>query len=747
MTLEEKAAFCSGQDFWTTRAIARLQLPSIWLSDGPHGLRKAGGGMMGQAQPATCFPTASALASSWDVELLERCGRAIACEAQASGVHVVLGPGVNMKRSPLGGRNFEYFSEDPRLSGKMAAAQITGMQAEGVGACLKHFAANNQETERFTSSSDPDPRTLHEVYLAAFETAVKEARPWSLMAAYNKLYGTYATESALLLRRILKDQWGYGGVVVSDWGAVDDPVAALRAGMHLEMPGTDNDHMERLIAAVRDGSLEESTLDAMVGELLRAILAVHATHRPEASFDADAHHALAHELAAASMVLLKNDQGLLPLAAASASKVAVIGGFAKHPRYQGSGSSQVNPTRLSNAFEPLALALGDRLAYAEGYLSDGETTDALVSEAVAVAAGADVAIVFAGVPEVCESEGFDRTHLFLPAGHDRVIAAVAQAQPRTVVVLMNGSAVAMPWAEKVGAILEAWLGGQASGEAIADILTGRINPSGKLSETFPRRIEDTPAYPYFPARDGVARYGEGLLIGYRHYDTRCVAPLFPFGHGLSYTRFAYGAPTLSAEAIKDTDTLQVSVPVANVGARAGQEVVQLYVRNRTGAAVFPDKELRHFAKVALEAGETKTVTFALTFRDFAYFEPSIEDWLVASGDYDVLVGASSQDVRDARTVTVEATRRAFAPLTRNSLLKQVGAHPHGKVLYRTILEAVAPVFGMEGKTDPEALTMFERMIADTLIHKFVETSEGRLSEHRLDALLAEANAAAPAAQG
>lgn len=740
MTLEEKASFCSGQDFWTTRAIERLGIPSIWLSDGPHGLRKPERGlMMGKATPATCFPTASAMASSWDVDLLERCGRAIALEAQANGVHVVLGPGINLKRSPLGGRNFEYFSEDPVLAGKLAAAQINGMQAEGVGASLKHFAANNQETERFTSSSDPDPRTLHELYLAAFEMAVKEARPWSLMAAYNKLYGTYATESDLLLRRILREQWGYDGVVVSDWGAVGNRLAALQAGTHLEMPGTDNGNTERLVAAVKSGALEERHLDTMVTELLRGVLTLAASHRPDARVDADAHHALARRIAAESMVLLKNDQELLPLASLADRKVAVIGDFAKHPRYQGSGSSQVNPTRLSNAFDALASHFSHSPAFAEGYLPDGTTTDALIAEAVRVAATADVALVFAGVPEICESEGFDRDHLSLPEGHDRLIEAIAQAHPRTVVVLMNGSAVAMPWVEKVPAILDAWLGGQAGGEAIADVLTGRVNPSGKLAETFPRRIEDTPAYPYFPAKDGVARYGEGLLIGYRHYDTRCIAPLFPFGHGLSYTRFTCDAPTVSARRIKDTDGLNVTLQVKNTGAREGKEVMQLYVRNRTEAAVQPEKALRHFAKVSLAPGESRTVTFVLSFRDFASYEPAIDDWVVDGGAYDLLIGTSSRDLPICEPVEVVSTRSAFAPLTRTSLLKQLGAHPRGKVLYRTIIDAVAPAFGMAGEHSPEAWAMFERMIADTLLYKFVETAEGRLSDEQLDEMLRDVN--------
>lgn len=742
MTLEEKASLCSGQDFWSTRAIARLQLPSVVMSDGPHGLRKVSEGMMGEAMPATCFPTAAGMAASWDPDLIERCGRAMALEARANDVHVILGPGVNMKRSPLGGRNFEYFSEDPVLSGSMAIALIHGIQSEGIGVSLKHFAANNQETERFTSSSEPDARTLHEIYLRAFEMAVTQARPWSVMAAYNKLYGTYASENPLLLDHILRQKWGYRGVVVSDWGAVHDRVAGLRAGLHLEMPAADNGNAERIIGAVHDGTLAHQRLDELVFELVRAVLSVFVQHRPGLGFDPQEHHGLAGELASQGMVLLKNEGGVLPLDPKVHRKVALIGGFAKHPRYQGSGSSQVNPTRLSDPCEALIQALGDdvELGYHEGYAHDGSTTEDRLAAAVQAAASADVAVVMAGVPETFESEGFDRETLALPDGHDRLIAAVAKAQPRCVVVLMSGSAVTMPWVADVPAILHAWLGGQATGEAIAAILSGTVNPSGKLSETFPVRLAHTPAHPYFPARDGVARYGEGLLIGYRYYDTKDVEPLFPFGHGLSYTTFAYRDLEVERARIKDTEPLSVSVAVTNTGTRFGREVVQLYVRNQTQEAVFPEKELKHFAKVALEPGETKRVSFQLGFRDFAYYAPALGDWVVAGGAYELVVGASSRDLRLFSLIEVEATRKVYGPLTRDSLLKHVALHPQGANLYNAIVESVATTFGFDpkmavGGEKSEAYLTWERTLQDTLLHKFVETSEGKLTHERLDELL------------
>ncbi len=532
MTLEEKALLLSGDGWWATHGIQRLGVPVIHLSDGPHGLRKVAAAGLGESVPATCFPTAPALAATWDTALVREVGAALGREAQACNVQILLGPGVNMKRSPLGGRNFEYFAEDPLLAGRMAAAYIDGVQGEGVGTSLKHFAVNSQETERMANDSRVDGRALHEIYLPAFEIAIREAPPWTVMSAYNLVNGVHASEHPELLTRILRQQWGFDGFVTSDWGAIHNRAHAVAAGTNLEMPGSGDYNRKKIIAAVRDGSLAEAALDRSVTEMLAIVLEANARRRPDARFDAEAHHSLARRAAAEAIVLLKNDGNVLPLPAGR--KVALIGDFAKTPRYQGAGSSQVNPTRIANPFDEFGPLLAPgTISHARGCDEEGNTTDALIDEAVRTATAADVAIVFAGLPDSYESEGFDRHSIALPPGHDRLIEAVAAAQPNIVVVLMNGSAVAMPWAARAKGIVEGWLGGQAGGGAIADVLTGRINPSGKLSETFPTMLEQTPAHPAFPSRDARAVYAEGLFIGYRHYDLRRLDPLFPFGFGLS----------------------------------------------------------------------------------------------------------------------------------------------------------------------------------------------------------------------
>ena len=522
MTLEEKALLISGDGWWRTHAIDRLQIPSVCMTDGPHGLRKVEGGGLSTSVPATCFPTASALASSWDADLIHQVGVALAEESQANDVQILLGPGVNMKRSPLGGRNFEYLSEDPLLAGKMAVAYIKGVQSRGVGTSLKHYAVNNQEFERMTTSSNLDERTLHEIYLPAFEIAVREAQPWSVMAAYNLVNGVPATENVLLLQKILRAQWGFRGFVVSDWGAVNDHINGVNAGLNLEMPGSAAYHRSRIIEGVGTGQIPPQVLDEVVASLLAVVLEAKDRHRPGTTFDLAQHDALARKAAGESLVLLKNEGKLLPLEIGKTKTIAVIGAFSKIPRYQGAGSSQVNPTRVSTPYDELVRMVGNDavIRYAAGYTEEGTTADQLVDEARQQAKGADVALVFAGLPDSYESEGFDRSSLDLPAGHNRLIEAVSDIQPNVAVVLMNGSAVTMPWANKVRAIVEAWLGGQAGGGAVADVLTGKVNPSGKLSETFPARLEDTPPFPDFPGRNKEANYGEGLFIGYRYCDVR-----------------------------------------------------------------------------------------------------------------------------------------------------------------------------------------------------------------------------------
>ncbi len=749
MTLEEKALLLSGNGWWKTHAIERLQIPSICMTDGPHGLRKVEGGGLSTSVPATCFPTASALASSWDTELIREVGVALAQESQASDVQILLGPGVNMKRSPLGGRNFEYFSEDPILAGKMAAAYIQGVQSQGVGTSLKHYAANNQEFERMAANSNVDERTLHELYLTAFEIAVSEAQPWSIMAAYNPVNGIHAAENSVLLRDILRTRWGFQGFVVSDWGAVHDRVQGVNAGLNLEMPGSGDYNRKKIIEAGRTGRISPAVLDQIVVELLAVILEAKDSHLPGIVFDATRHHALARKAAGESLVLLKNTGNLLPIDFGRTKMAAVIGAFAKAPRYQGAGSSQVNPTRVSTAFDELVNLAGEDVAisYAAGYNEEGTTTDELIAQARENAKGAQVAIVFAGLPDSFESEGFDRFSLDLPAGHNQLIEAVSTVQPNVVVILMNGSAVSMPWANKVKAILEVWLGGQAGGGAIADALTGKVNPSGKLSETFPARLEDTPAYPDFPARHKEATYGEGIFIGYRYYDCRKVAPLFPFGFGLSYTTFAYSDLRINPTAIKETDNLTVEVKVKNTGRAAGKEVVQLYVHEQRTEVVRPEKELRAFAKVALQAGEEKTVSFRLEKRDFAYYDVLSHGWSVNPGKFDLLVGGSSRDLPLKQTIEIQATQPRVPQLTRNSLLKEFRNHPKGKAFYNEFAEAFGlgnPDEQLEEGTNLTAEEAVAKKKADMAVKAFLDDmpvykvcafSEGKFAEERLETIL------------
>lgn len=751
MTLEEKASLASGRDFWSTKPIERLGLPSIFMTDGPHGLRKASGAAIAESVPATCFPTASALASTWNVDLLREVGAALGDECQANDVQILLGPGVNMKRSPLGGRNFEYYSEDPLLAGRMAAAFIAGVQSRGVGTSLKHFAANNQEFERMISNSILDERTLHELYLPAFEIAVREASPWTVMCSYNQLNGVPVSQNLLLLDTILRRQWGFEGVVVSDWGAVSDRVAGIKAGLALEMPGTMGRTDAQIVAAVRAGQLAEARLDELITPMVALTLRAHDAHRPGSPADLAAHEALARRAGSEAVVLLKNDGGLLPLDLTKQRRVAVIGAFAQTPRYQGAGSSQVRPTQLDNLWTELKKlgGPGAELTYAAGYAADGATSDTLVAEAVQAARGADVAVIAAGLPDSYESEGFDRTGIDLPEGHNRLIAAIAAAQPRCAVVLMNGSAVAMPWAASVPAIVEGWLGGQAGGGALADVLTGRVNPSGKLSESFPVRLEDTPAYLSFPGRDGEAIYGEGVFTGYRYYDAKKVAPLFPFGHGLSYTTFAYTAIRADQTQIDDEAATRVHVTVRNTGKRAGREVVQLYVGERAPRVRRPDRELRHFAKVELAPGEEKTVTFALTRRDFAYWDSRIHDWAVKSGTFDVQAGGSSRVLPLALALDVQAKHVVYPPLTRFSVLKAFTETPNGRKVYDEILQGALAGMGLAGELrgTPEEIAakqktraMITVFISEMQAWKLVASSRGAITEEKLADWLARANA-------
>ena len=659
LKLEEKASLCSGLDFWHTQPIERLDILSIMLTDGPHGLRKEIGDAdqagLRESVPATCFPTASALAATWDRDLIYRVGEALGEECRQEKVGVLLGPGANIKRTPLCGRNFEYLSEDPFLSGELAKSYIHGVQSQGIGTSLKHYAVNNQEHRRMSIDAIVDQRALHEIYLRGFEIAVRGAHPWTVMGAYNRVNGTYSCEHPFLLQEILKDRWGHEGLVVTDWGALNDKVRAMKAGLELEMPGAGSGNDQLLVEAVRSGELDEAVLDRAVERILEMVLKAEQTLSEGYAYDAEAHHTLAREVARQAAVLLKNDDQALPLE--KDARVALLGAFARSPRYQGAGSSIVNPTRLDTLNDELAKIAGQgAVNYAPGYPLEGETVDEdLLRQAVQVARNAHVVVISAGLPGSFEVEGLDRTHLRLPESHNRLIEAVSSVHSRVVVVLSNGAPVEMPWVDDVQAILEGYLGGQAGAGGVADLLCGIASPSGKLAETFPLRLEDTPAYYHYPGGPRTVEYRESIYVGYRFYDTVGKDVLFPFGHGLSYTIFEYSELRLSGAKISADKPLVVSLTVKNVGDRPGKEIVQLYVSPQAPTAFRPDAELKGFEKIALQPGEQKEVSFTLDDRAFAFYNTATQGWHVESGMYRILVGASSRDIRLDGEVEVEST--------------------------------------------------------------------------------------------
>jgi beta-glucosidase len=700
LTLEEKASLCSGRDLWRTKAIERdgdQLVPSLMVADGPHGLRKPAHGPasvgIGDSLPATCFPTASALGSSWDPQLLERVGSALGIEARNEGVAVLLGPGVNIKRSPLCGRNFEYLSEDPVLTGILGAALVKGMQRECVGASLKHFAVNNQEHDRMRVSAEADERTLREIYLAGFERVVEHAHPWTVMCSYNKVNGIYASENAWLLTDLLREEWGYDGVVISDWGAVDDRVLGLAAGLDLEMPGSGGVTDAQIVAAVRAGGLSMTLLDRSVSRLLGLVnrtRAIRTGAAAEEGFDPAAHHALAREVAGGCAVLLKNERAILPLDAGAAGTLAVIGEFARTPRYQGAGSSHVIPTRLDIALDEISARAGEDLdvTFAPGFgtdSNDNERDEALLGEAVDVARAADTVVLFLGLPSGSESEGLDRAHIDLPRNQIALLQAVAAVNDRVAVVLCNGSAVAVsPWEAYAGAIVEGWLLGQAGGGALTDLPFGVTSPSGRLAETIPVRLEDTPAFLNFPGDNGVVRYGEGLFVGYRWYDARRMAVSYPFGHGLTYTSFAYDALTATVSGTGADVRVDLDVTVTNTGRRPGKEVVQVYVTDAESALRRPERELKTFAKIAVDPGQSRTVALSLDGRDLSYFHPGVGRWVLEGGTFTIHVGASSRDLRLQTSIDVEG-EAIVTPLDESSTIGEWLAHPTGAPLLRRAL--------------------------------------------------------------
>ncbi len=781
MTLAEKANFCSGKDFWHLPGLKRLDIPSIMVTDGPHGLRKQGENAdhLGahRSIPATCFPTASALASSWDMNLLRQVGEALGKTCVDEEVSVLLGPGMNIKRTPLCGRNFEYFSEDPLLNGQIAASLVDGIQSQGVGACLKHFAVNNQEYGRMYLDAVVDDRALREIYLRGFEIAVKTSKPWSVMCAYNRLNGIYCSEHHWLLNTVLRDEWGFDGLVMTDWGAANNRPLGVKAGLDLEMPSSGGINDDLVAQAIVDGSLAEADLDRAVARNIALCLSSLNRQKPAIASDLDEQHQLARKAAAQSCVLLKNEGNVLPLS--ERSKIALIGAFAEKPRFQGAGSSQVRPTKVDTLRQALSAYLGD-VEYAPGYdpvVSGPNQT--LIADAVELAKQADVALIYAGLPGIYESEGFDREHLELPAQHTALITAVSKANPNTVVVLANGAPVTMPWINQVPAVLEGYLGGQASGSGLADVLTGFENPAGKLAETFPNSLTDVPCTPWFPGEGRQMQYRDGVYVGYRYFDTAQRDVLFPFGHGLSYTQFEYLDVHVDNASLLVGGQIELSVSIKNTGNRVGAEVVQVYRHTRSSATHQPEQQLCGFAKVTLATEETATVNITLHADNFRTFDHGTNQWVLEAGSVQLRIGSSSRDIRltlginvvsnqtlsdvaratsapefltpenpQALTVSDALFRQMLnrpipeseniQPFHRNSSLAEIGTTWLGNKVQK---KALAGLLGGMGLQNADATTrkMFEEMVNHMPLRAAVLFQQGKISYEQIDALLAMLN--------
>ena len=789
MSLEQKATFVSGNDYWHLEESEELGLPRICITDGPHGLRKAKGkdyvpeegeaksssGIgLGNSVPTTCFPPAATSSCSWDEDLLFEEGVAMGEECLKEKVSVILGPGTNIKRAPTCGRNFEYFSEDPLLAGKCSAAVINGVQSKGVGTSLKHFACNSQEAFRMVLNEVIDERTMREIYFPAFEIAVKEAQPWTVMNSYNRINGVYASQNPWMQQQVLRKEWGFEGLIVTDWGASVDRVDGVKAGTDLEMPTSGKLNAKKIIAAVQDGTLDESILDERVDAVVDLILKSKPALAQKHTYDKKEHHKIAQRIAEGSMVLLKNEDNILPLQAGQ--KIAVIGEMAKAPRFQGAGSSVINPTMLSNAYDEL-VGLGVDVTYAHGYyksagskkeqktrMSEAELT----AEAVKVAKNADVAVVFVGLTEDYEGEGYDRETINMPPNHNKLVSDVAAANPNTVVVLAGGSVVLMPWLGEVKALLNSGLGGQAGGAAVANLLTGKVNPSGKTSETYPTSFEVNPTFGNYPGGPVTSEHKESVYIGYRYYDSADIDVVFPFGYGLSYTTFEYSDIKLSASSIKDTDSVDVSFKIKNTGSVGGAEIAQVYVCDKESTIFRPKKELKAFTKVFLNAGEEKEVTLTLSKRAFAFYNVNISDWCVESGEFDILVGASSRDIKLNATVNVEAPAceipdyRETAPayynnvagITRNDFAAVYGELPNPEIdknkridKYCCLNDArhtrwggrlckfITKVMSGLGSAENGDGAMLAAMATQIPIRNFVQMSMGAFSEGQAKGLL------------
>ncbi len=737
LTLEEKASLCSGRDDWSTKPVDRLDIPWIWVSDGPHGLRRAPKTNVpgyGDQLPATCFPTASALAATWDLDLINKVGQALGEECQALDVNVLLGPGVNIKRSVLGGRNFEFFSEDPILSGELGAAFINGVQSQGVGTSLKHYVANNVETMRMWMNSDVDTRTLHEIYLRPFEIAVKKSQPWTVMACYNRVQGIYGSQSPYLLTDILKKDWGFDGIVISDWFAVVDRVEGVKAGMHIEMPGVSLVNDSLIVEAVKNGTLDEAVLDNLVKEILTIVLKAKSLEKEGVDQNIDTHHKLARQVAAESATLLKNEDEVLPLSKEKYKKIAIIGEFAANPRFQGNGSSEVKPTQLDNVLDMLEKEQGKnfKISYAQGYDLANDNNFLMIEEAREAAEKADIALVFAGLPLHYESEGIDRTHINMPPSHNKLISEIAAVQKNTVVVLTNGSAITMPWVDEVPAILETWLGGQAGAGATLDVLFGKVNPSGKLAETFPVKLEDTPSFFNFPGEQGEVLYGERMFVGYRYYDEKNIEPLFPFGFGLSYTNFEYADIKVSADNFTDNEGLTVSVKIKNTGKVKGKEVVQLYVSDKESTLIRPEKELKKFAKIALEPGESASLDFKLDARDFSYYDARRKMWIAESGAFTINLGSSSRDLRQSAEVNLQSTQKVPLAFDEYTFFRAYWDNLQTREFLKELLPKWIANFVPQGKALDEA--QFNDFMIDHPMIKFPYISNGEISAAQIKEL-------------
>ena len=727
MTLEEKVNFCQGKNFWETVGVERLGVPPVWVSDGPIGIRKIGDPWRPDtpdgAAPAVCFPAMAGITASFDPDLAGETGETIAEAARALGVDVVLGPAANIKRSPLCGRNFEYMSEDPFLAGKIAAGYIRGTQSKNIGTSLKHFAANGQETRRFTINERISSRALREIYLAAFETAVREGKPWTVMCSYNKINGKYSSENKWLLTDVLRDEWGYEGLVMSDWLAVHDHAESVNAGLSLQMPRGGDQEDEYLLSAVKSGKVTEEALDREVERLLRLTEQCLEGREREPEYDAGQQHHVARKIAREAMVLLKNDGGLLPIH--GNKKIAFIGEFAEKPRYQGGGSSHINVTETLSALQ--AVRSVSPVTYAKGFDADADTmTDDQLAEAVKVATEADIAVLFLGLPDDYESEGYDRTHMKLPAVQEKLLDAVAAVQKNTVVVLHNGSPVEMPWIDKVPAVLEAYLGGQAAGGAVVDLLFGAVSPCGKLAETFPLKLEDNPSFLNFPGFGDEVVYAEDIYVGYRYYDKKKMDVLFPFGYGLSYTTFEYSNLRLSAETFRPGEKITASVDVTNTGKMMAKEIVQFYVRPDHAGKDRPVRELKGFGKILLMPGETGTVTVELDERSFAYWAEEIGDWYAEPGKYVIEAAASSRDIRCAKEITVE-NRPLKRTVTVDTMIADAIAIPGVKDLLAQEIGA-------------DMMERINEFTGSFGLHFFTTLTQGRVSREKLEKIVEKINA-------